>query len=262
MKRFKYLTALLLFFPWIIQAEWLELSTQNLPDTIIVNHAYKDVSFTLTNRTTSNISIKVIDIKVPLGFPTVGVINTCNNTILAPNASCSLVEQTTYLPINSSETQATWSSHVTDEIEFYTKGITKTVATTGLVGTISTPLPTNSHEAVPQPVVFTFSNIGTIQTSNLNIDIPSLTGLSLTNQCGAVLAPSNSCTVSGTYTPPTSMLGQQASVTVVAQTGTQSVPLTTSTTVENVDVTGSVTTPLGMTSAVGVAHPLVYTHRQ
>ena len=43
MRRLKYLAALLLFFPWIIQAEWLELSTQNLPDIIVVNHAYKVV---------------------------------------------------------------------------------------------------------------------------------------------------------------------------------------------------------------------------
>ena len=182
--------------------------------------------------------------------------NTCKDSI-APSGSCQL--SGTYNPskVGPVDLSVTLSYKEGRDV---TETASSTVSDVAVRGVVSTPLPNNVELDTNYPVVFTFSNSNKV--------LPA-TGISLfktlpdfkesTNTCKDSIAPSGSCQLSGTYNP-TSVGPAALSVTLSYNEG-NNVSASTSTTVSNVVVTGSVSTPLPDTAQTNIDYPVTFTFR-
>jgi ribosomal protein L32 len=199
---------------------------------------------------------------IRLSTPEITGLNLTSNcgSTLAAGAVCTV--SGTYAPPSSA-----LGTSISVPVTFnYDQGnsITLTTGTTvtdvAISGVITTGLSQNLHEGVPDGIVYTFTNNSAGGASGISVSLPTITGLSLTSNCGTTLAPNGVCTVSGTYTPPASAVGTTVSVPVtLSYTQGANVTLATSTTVNDIAISGNITTTLPANLAEGASSNIVYT---
>jgi ribosomal protein L32 len=248
---------LIFLFPTAAFCDWFPISTENLQSQIVVGKTYNNVAISIQNNTTGSVPITVSNIQTPEGFSVTS--NSCNTT-LAPGASCTLLGPGTYSPSSAGSGTATWAFTISDGVDFYPKTITRPLITAGVSGNVTTALPANIGEGNAEPILYTFTNSASTAATGVNVSLPEITGLNLTSNCGSSIAAGAVCTVSGTYTPPSSALGTSISVPVTLNDDQGSnITLTTGTTVTDVAIAGTVTTALSQNLHEGVPDGIVYT---
>ena len=215
------------------------------------------VAFTYTNSAAG--SATGVSVTVPTIAGLSWTTSSCPAT-MTPNAVCTL--SGTYTP------PAGTTGNITIAPTFsYTEGAPINLSTSTTVvdisvnGTVSTPLPTNSPEGVSQPVAFTYTNGAVGSATGVSVTVPTIAGLSwTTSSCPATMAVNAVCTLSGTYTPPVGTTGIITIAPTFSYTEGAPINLSTSTTVANISVSGTVSTPLPSNSPEGVAQPVAFTY--
>ncbi len=234
---------LISLLPCIIYGQWFKISTENLPDILVLHNNYAKVRFILTNTTGMPIKVVNAKIKVPSDFQSSGWSNDCNGVTLSPGGSCNLITPIDYLPVTKGNVN--WQFTVNNGIDTYNRKIERPVVLPerGLIETLTQGLPKYSAVGKKYPLVFTFTNTSNIAVSGITVDLPKITGLSLMNTCDNTLAAGATCNVEGEYNVPN--LPQQAvSFTVNFQQGGNNYPLTVHTTIAEIAIVGILQAPL------------------
>lgn len=249
---------LLSLLPLSAMGNWFTVTTENLPNTLVVGHKYSDVALKIKNNSKNTIkNLKINGVQSPLGFSLMGSISQC--TFLAPGATCTAISSGQYLSNSIGSGKAEWSLNFTDGIEKYTKQVTRKLATTGVIGTITTNIPANVEKEFKYPIAYTFQSLGA-EVKNVAVISPTISGLHLTHTCPTTLAPNATCTVSGEYIAPARAIGKTVSLPVTLRYNQgETITLTSHTKVDDIAVSGTVTKALPANTPEGTPVEFAYT---
>ncbi len=223
-----------------------------LPTTVTPGVPYP-VVFTFTN---PNPTLPAKDVAIDKLLPNFTQSSDTCGTTLAPGASCNVggIFQT------ANEGPVSLSVIFDHDDNVSVPLPTTSIATqASLVGTV-VGFPANVETNVPQPVTFTFANHGSADATinSTTLAFPNSTG-PITNNCtnSLVLSPGQDCTISGTFqnaaTGPATW-GATVNYSGGFANANIDVNKTTSTTVSDTVVTGSVQTALPGTVQTGTNH--------
>ena len=180
--------------------------------------------------------------------------DTCGSQIAA-SSSCQIAGNFKTTVTGPASLSATLSYNEGTNV---TTSTSTTVTDIDVIGTVNTPLPANTEKDITYPVVFTFTNNNpTLPATGVSItkNLPNFTETSDT--CGSQIAASSSCQIAGNF--KTTVKGPASlSATLSYNEGTN-VTTSTSTTVTDVDVIGTVSTPLPANTEKDITYPVVFT---
>lgn len=249
---------LLSLLPLSAMGNWFTVTTENLPNTLVVGHKYSDVALKIKNNSKDTIkNLKINGVQSPLGFSLMGSISQCK--FLAPGATCTAISSGQYLSNSMGSGKAEWSLNFTDGIEKYTQQVTRKLATTGVIGTITTNIPANVEKEFKYPIAYTFQSLGA-EVKNVAVISPTISGLHLTHTCPATLAPNATCTVSGEYIAPARAIGKTVSLPVTLRYNQgETITLTPRTKVDDIAISGTVTKALPANTPEGTPVEFAYT---
>lgn len=215
---------------------WSATPASGLPAQTQDGNTY-EVSYTFTN----NLPFAMpLNIGAEYTGGSFMVTNTCNGNLLVPNGSCTA--HITFQPIY----EGTSSIRLIMEYGYNRVPVTRltsvstksnSVPTERVNGHITVPLPPITYIGTTYPITFTFINDGNTSVTPTAVNITGALGGPITNTCSV---PPNqplglqnpTCSVSGTFTPAAT--GQTSvGVTYVYNGGSRSVPLVTTTDVQN-----------------------------
>lgn len=136
------------------------------------------------------------------------------------------------------------------------------------MGQVTQALPANLSAGTSAPFTMTYTNGDKGQATGVSVALPTATGLTITdNTCGTTsrpitLAANTSCAINGTYSPPIDTTGLQRFTTNLSYHQGTNVPLTTSTTVDTIAVSGEVTQalPANMSESQSAPFTMTYTN--
>ncbi len=229
---------------------------QPLPSNIEKDRSYP-VAFQFTNFSNFNATGATFTVPSELTITS----NTCTtlpNQILAAKQSCTIegvftsgkIGLVSLSTVFSSPTQAnsvtlTTSSQVSDVV---------------IQGTINPDLPSNITPGMSYPVVFTFTNSGSLPATDIQISKITPNFSESNDTCTTELAPGASCMVSGSY--QTSVVGP-ASISIIMHYAEENVPLTlTSTTiVTQAAIVGSLVPPLPSNVEENREYPIIFYYK-
>jgi hypothetical protein len=230
--------------------------TTPLPHLTVVGESFP-VVFTYTN----NSDLPATSINITTNYPP-GFTQQSDNCTGTLNAHSSCTVQGTFIPATAGEftvgVSLTYaeSSHPVP----LSTSTTADVGALGIVGDVTTPLPATTSIDVSYPVVFTYTNEGSVTATGLSITPnypPEFTQQS--NSCSGSLAVGATCMVEGTLLP-TSAGNYTVDVSLAYDQSVNPVPLSTSTSAIVVDITGEVSTPLPTTTALNTRYPVVFSY--
>jgi hypothetical protein len=230
----------------------------HLPDPTVVGESFP-VVFGYTNNSDLPATGVNITTNYPPGFTQQS--DNCTGTPLNAHSSCTI--QGTFTPATAGDFTVAVSltyAESSNPVSLSTS-TTAEVGALGIVGNVTTTLPDTTSIDVSYPVVFTYTNEGSITATGLNITTnypPEFTQQS--DSCsGNFLDVGSVCTVTGTLLP-TSPGNYTVDVSLSYDQSINPVPLTTSTSAIVVDITGMVSTPLPETTALNTSYPVVFSY--
>ena len=230
----------------------------HLPDPTVVGDSFP-VVFGYTNNSDLPATGVNITTNYPPGFTQQS--DNCTGTPLNAHSSCTI--QGTFTPATAGDFTVAVSltyAESSNPVSLSTS-TTAEVGALGIVGNVTTTLPDTTSIDVSYPVVFTYTNEGSITATGLNITTnypPEFTQQS--DSCsGNFLDVGSVCTVTGTLLP-TSPGNYTVDVSLSYDQSINPVPLTTSTSAIVVDITGMVSTPLPETTALNTSYPVVFSY--
>ncbi|KAF5292152.1 hypothetical protein FQR65_LT11250 [Abscondita terminalis] len=228
--------------------------TQALPATTVVESIYP-VIFTFQNVSGNAATNLDLQRNYPADFTEEN--NTCTTT-LAAGASC--IVQGSLIP------SAPGNYEVAADL-YYAESVTPASVSTStdaieiiVTGAVTTPLPDPTVVGDSFPVVFTYTNEGSVTATSLDITPnypPGFTQQS--NTCSGSLPVGAACTVTGTLLPA-SAGNYTVDVSLAYAQSVNPVPLSTSTSAIVVDIIGEVSTPLPGSLELGNEYPVVFTY--
>ncbi|HEY2566309.1 MAG TPA: choice-of-anchor D domain-containing protein [Candidatus Aquirickettsiella sp.] len=230
--------------------------TTPLPDPTVVGESFP-VVFTYTNNSDFPATSVNITTNYPPGFTQQS--DNCTGTLNA-HSSCTI--QGTFIPATAGDFTVAVSlayAESNNPVPLSTM-TTADVGALGIVGDVTTPLPATTSINVSYPVVFTYTNEGSVTATGLNITPnypPEFTQQS--NTCSGSLAIGATCTIEGTLLP-TSAGNYTVDVSLTYDQSVNPVPLSTSTSAIVVNITGDVSTPLPATTALNTSYPVIFSY--
>jgi len=230
--------------------------TTPLPDPTVVGDSFP-VVFTYTNNSALPATSLNITTNYPPGFTQQS--DNCTGTL---NAHSSCTVQGTFTPATAGVFNVAVSLAYAENINPVplSTSTTADVGALGIVGDVTTPLPATTSIDVSYPVVFTYTNEGSVTATGLNITSnypPEFTQQS--NSCSGSLPVGAACTVTGTLLPTTAG-NYTIDVSLAYAQSVNPVPLSTSTSAIVVNITGDVSTPLPSTTALNTSYPVVFNY--
>lgn len=229
--------------------------TTPLPHLTVVGDSFP-VVFAYTN----NSDLPATSVTITTDYPT-GFTQNSDNCTGTLNAHSSCTIQGTFIPATAGDFTVGVSLAYAES----TSPVPLSTSTTadgalGIVGDVTTPLPATTSIDVSYPVVFTYTNEGSVIATGLNITPnypPAFTQQS--NTCSGSLAIGATCTVEGSLLP-TSAGNYTVDVSLAYDQSVNPVPLSTSTSAIVVDITGEVSTPLPATTALDTSYPVIFSY--
>ncbi|KAF5292151.1 hypothetical protein FQR65_LT11249 [Abscondita terminalis] len=230
--------------------------TTSLPHLTVVGESFP-VVFAYTNNSDLPATGVTITTDYPPGFTQQS--DNCTGTLNA-HSSCTI--QGTFTPATAGNFTVGTSlayAESSNPVPLSTS-TTADVGALGIVGDVTTPLPATTSIDVSYPVVFTYTNEGSVTATSLDITPnypPGFTQQS--NTCSGSLPVGAACTVTGTLLP-TSAGNYTVDVSLAYAQSVNPVPLSTSTSAIVVDIIGEVSTPLPTTTALNTSYPVVFSY--
>lgn len=215
----------------------------SFPSQTSVGNSYR-VSYTLTNTLPKPVPLNITGNFNGSAFS----ISSGCDTILAPknqpNSSCLVHVQ--FRPNHSGERFFQLVMHYHHNVvplPALTTTVTGQGETTPIKGYVTQALPAVAYTGIAYPVTFTYINTGSLPVTPTSVTVSSLSGFVVTgNTCvvppnSPIAAYTGTCTITGTFTPGTGLIGQQITLstdyTYTYNSASLSVPLSTITTVQN-----------------------------
>ena len=230
--------------------------TTPLPDPTVVGDSFP-VVFTYTNNSALPATSVNITTNYPPGFTQQS--DNCTGTLNA-NSSCTI--QGTFTPATAGVFNVAVSlayAESNNPVPLSTS-TTADIGALGIVGDVTTPLPTTTSIDVSYPVVFTYTNEGLVTATSLVITPTYPPGFTQqSNTCSGSLPVGAACTVTGTLLPTTAG-NYTVDVSLAYAQSVNPVPLSTSTSAIVVNITGDVSTPLPTTTALNTTYPVVFSY--
>ncbi|WP_339049765.1 choice-of-anchor D domain-containing protein [Rickettsiella endosymbiont of Xylota segnis] len=230
--------------------------TTPLPDPTVVGDSFP-VVFTYTNNSALPATSVNITTNYPPGFTQQS--DNCTGTLNA-NSSCTI--QGTFTPATAGVFNVAVSlayAESNNPVPLSTS-TTADIGALGIVGDVTTPLPATTSIDVSYPVVFTYTNEGSVTATSLVITPTYPPGfIQQSNTCSGSLPVGAACTVTGTLLP-TSAGNYTVDVSLAYAQSVNPVPLSTSTSAIVVNITGDVSTPLPTTTALNTSYPVVFSY--
>ena len=214
------------------------------------------VQLTFTNRATNP---PITKLKTITHFPSVFTLDadTCNEkSELAAGKSCYIKGNVIPSHTGPIKIKATLQYTEGRPVSTKTKGSAENVVVNGEA---TTPLAPNIAIGIKYPVQFTFTNTSpNVSATGINFtyDFPNNFKID-GNTCKTALQHDESCYIKGNITP--TKTGPINIATTLKYAEGQDVPVTTSSSAENVVVNGEATTPLAPNIAIGIKYPVQLT---
>lgn len=235
--------------------------SSGLPTTTYVGGSY-NVTYTLTNNLPFNDKMKQISLRSVTGSGFSIQNDACSGQVITKNGgTCTFTVNLQPSGTGSVSAQPVMAYDVNIVPMNTLTSSTQPALTQIVSGVVTTPLPSSTVVNTGYPVVFTFSNSGTGAATPSSIQFTGSTAdlTNVINNCNSPIQPNGNCTISGTFTP-TNQLTNAIGVTYTYN-GTQTVPLTTSTTtiVPNAAITGTITKSIGSPTSTQAVYPFILT---
>ncbi|WP_339049762.1 choice-of-anchor D domain-containing protein [Rickettsiella endosymbiont of Xylota segnis] len=231
--------------------------TTPLPDPTVVGESFP-VVFAYTN----NSDLPATSVNITTNYPP-GFIQQSDNCTGTLNAHSSCTLQGTFTPATAGDFTVGVSltyAESNNPVPLSTS-TTADIGASGIVGDVTTPLPATTSIDVSYPVVFTYTNEGSVTATGLNITSnypPEFTQQS--NSCSGSLGVGSVCTVTGSLLP-TSVGNYTVDVSLSYDQSINPVPLSTTTSAIAVAITGTVSTPLPAISAINTSYPVIFSYK-